>query len=566
MEDSQEEKQNYLRENILNQGYDTIQFVNFLKSKKGEEGADVANWTMEDLKKVVQEFIESLNYKDDDNQETDQVQNENKEQIPPKRKSQEISVLQTPYTSKSSSDKLNTSNNSDNFGQKDEDYGIEIPESANCQRLEPGELGKFSDLEIKINSYKKVDGGFLSKSYFSFLIVTNPLDLKAYRRYSDFEWLKERLSVIYNTSILPRLSKKGKTVEERRINRRMRDLEKFLNFLLKDPLIKNSKILFDFLTIQNDDEFHKTKKYYDKMKTFNEVKEIKSLSGKVTVHVNKKKEKYLNYIKDNATFNEFVLKKLDDNFKTLKYDFDTIINRVNSFSPIFEQLIKISSKFVDGNATVEAYKKIKHIFESWRDVLRRQNSFFYIDLKEYFKFLGGNYRHIKDLVQAVENQKSIYYKYSKSLVCKKIELFKKQETSTWQLDTSDRNNLVTFYNNREIAYKKICFKETNHAIELKEKYGYYLNRMISEYERMRNINANENKAKTIFYAQKQQKIMNDYSNLMEEVVGVMEGCSVEGYAENAYMKEVNQDIVFNANDLNNQPKEEVRRENDDDSD
>ena len=138
MEDSQEEKQNYLRENILNQGYDTIQFVNFLKSKKGEEGADVANWTMEDLKKVVQEFIESLNYKDDDNQETDQVQNENKEQIPPKRKSQEISVLQTPYTSKSSSDKLNTSNNSDNFGQKDEDYGIEIPESANCQRLEPG--------------------------------------------------------------------------------------------------------------------------------------------------------------------------------------------------------------------------------------------------------------------------------------------------------------------------------------------------------------------------------------------------------------------------------------------
>ena len=40
----------------------------------------------------------------------------------------------------------------------------------------------------------------------------------------------------------------------------------------------------------------------------------------------------------------------------------------------------------------------------------------------------------------------------------------------------------------------------------------------------------------------------------------------EGYAENAYMKEVNQDIVFNANDLNNQPKEEVRRENDDDSD
>ena len=564
MEDNiQEAKQNYLRENILNQGYDTNQFVNFLKSKKGEEGADISNWTLEDLKIVVREFIESLNYKDN-NLETNEVQNENKA---PKRKSQEITVIQTPYSAKNSSDKLNTSNNSESFGQKDEDYGIEISETANCQKLEAGEFSKFSNLEIKINSYKKVDGGFLSKSYFSFLITTNPLDLKVYRRYSDFEWLKERLSVEFNTSILPRLSKKGKIVEERKINRRMRDLEKFLNFLLKDPLIKNSKILFDFLTIQNDDEFHKTKKYYDKMKTFNEVKEIKSLSGKVTVHVNKKKEKYLNYIKDNATFNEFVLKKLDDNLKTLKYDMDTLINRVHSFSPIFEQLIKISSKFIDGKATVESYKQIKHIFESWRDVLRRQNSFFYIDIKEYFKFLGGNYKHIKDLVQAVENQKSIYYKYSKSLVSKKIELFKKQETATWQLDTADRNNLVSFYNNREIAYKKICFKETNHAIELKEKYGYYLNRMISEYERMRNINANENKAKTIFYAQKQQKIMTDYSNLMGEVTGIMEGCSVESFAENAYMKGVNNDIIFNANDLNNQQKEEGNRGgNDDDSD
>ena len=566
MEDNQEEKQNYLRENILNQGYDTNQFVNFLKSKKGEEGADVSNWTMEDLKKVVQEFIVSLNFKDD-NLEENEAQNENKEKVTQKRKSQEISVLNIPHSPKNSSDKLNTSNNSDNFGQKDEDYGIEIPESANCQKMEPAELSKFSHLEIRINSYKKVDGGFLSKSYFSFLINTNPLDLKVYRRYSDFEWLKERLSVAFNTSILPRLSKKGKIVDERRINRRMRDLEKFLNFLLKDPLIKSSKILFDFLSIENDEEFHRTKKLYDKMKIFNEVKEIKSLTGKVTVHVNKKKEKYLNYIRDNANFNEFVLKKLDDNFKTLKFDMDTVINRINSFSPIFEQLIKISTKFIDGNATVEAYKQIKHIFESWRDVLRRQNTFFYIDLKEYFKFLGGNYRHIKDLIQAVENQKSIYYKYSRNLVCKKIDLFKKQETATWQLDTADRNNLVSFYNNREIAYKKICFKETNHAIDLKEKYGYYLNRMISEYERMRNINANENKEKTIFYAQKQHKIMTDYSNLMEEVTGIMNGCSVENFVENAHMKEVNQEIEFNANDLNNQQKEEVNRGgNDDDSD
>ena len=80
-------------------------------------------------------------------------------------------------------------------------------------------ISKFENIEIKINSYKKVDKGIFSKSFFSFLVETNPLTLKVYRRYSDFEWLKERLSIIYNTDILPHLSKKGKIVEERKINR-----------------------------------------------------------------------------------------------------------------------------------------------------------------------------------------------------------------------------------------------------------------------------------------------------------------------------------------------------------
>ena len=54
---SQEEKQIFLRENILEKGYDTNMFVEFLMDKKGEDGADVGNWSMNDLKIVVKEFI-----------------------------------------------------------------------------------------------------------------------------------------------------------------------------------------------------------------------------------------------------------------------------------------------------------------------------------------------------------------------------------------------------------------------------------------------------------------------------------------------------------------------------
>ena len=58
MEDlSQQEKQNFLRENILEKGYDVNEFVSFLQSKKGEAGSDISNWSMNDLYIVVKEFI-----------------------------------------------------------------------------------------------------------------------------------------------------------------------------------------------------------------------------------------------------------------------------------------------------------------------------------------------------------------------------------------------------------------------------------------------------------------------------------------------------------------------------
>jgi len=44
-----EDKQNFLRENILKKGYDGYEFQQFLENKKGNEGANIENWDMSDL-------------------------------------------------------------------------------------------------------------------------------------------------------------------------------------------------------------------------------------------------------------------------------------------------------------------------------------------------------------------------------------------------------------------------------------------------------------------------------------------------------------------------------------
>jgi hypothetical protein len=61
----------------------------------------------------------------------------------------------------------------------------------------------------------------------------------------------------------------------------MRFLEKFLDALAFNPLVKNSKIFQEFLSIENENEFSNMKKDFTKYKAPSKLTEIKSLSGEV---------------------------------------------------------------------------------------------------------------------------------------------------------------------------------------------------------------------------------------------------------------------------------------------
>ena len=61
MEETLKQKQSFLRENILDKGYNADDFMNLLDSKKGESGLDLNNWSMDELSSVIQEFLSMLN-------------------------------------------------------------------------------------------------------------------------------------------------------------------------------------------------------------------------------------------------------------------------------------------------------------------------------------------------------------------------------------------------------------------------------------------------------------------------------------------------------------------------
>ena len=56
MEVNLEEKQNFLRSEIIDQGYDPEEFSKFITEEKGDIGLDLNNWKFEDLKDFVNKF------------------------------------------------------------------------------------------------------------------------------------------------------------------------------------------------------------------------------------------------------------------------------------------------------------------------------------------------------------------------------------------------------------------------------------------------------------------------------------------------------------------------------
>jgi hypothetical protein len=52
MTDEVEIKQNYLREKILDSGYDANEFMNYLIGLNGENATDINNYSLNDLKQV----------------------------------------------------------------------------------------------------------------------------------------------------------------------------------------------------------------------------------------------------------------------------------------------------------------------------------------------------------------------------------------------------------------------------------------------------------------------------------------------------------------------------------
>ena len=477
-----EQKQKFLRENVLEKGYDPDKFMDFLTMKKGEQGINLELWTLEELIEVTNEFL--INNKLDiechlslEDKDKDEEEEEDDKKIEEK----EIEEKEIK-----------------NIPKNIEEEELSFPDSNfGCSLIEQTPITKEGELDIEITKPKIEKVGFFSFSYSTYLIVTSTLNLQVRRKYTDFIWLYNILKKQFGNCIVPPLFKKKETLDIYKMNKRVYFMEKFLNGIAAHPILRSSKYFFDFLSINDEKKFIKSKKEYEKNRPPLNIKQFKTLNGEIKVSFDEDTEDFFNKIKSELTYQDTIYDKLIYHYKLLLININQTVSQMKEISNIWKELSKIKNEYIKSETHAGIYDSYSKIMNQWADLQINHCNLISKSIKKFFRFIKEECTCFNDLSIIVDNHKINYYKKNKKTLKEKENFFAllEKEEKEKNIDNNDNKEEI----NKEIEFNKVKSKDVMKLNDLKREYGCYLNIYVNEYERLRILNNNRFKKNLLYF-------------------------------------------------------------------
>ena len=361
-----EKKQNYLRKEIIDKAYSPEDFTNYVKNIKGENGADLNLWSIEELYIIVPQF-----------QESQDIQKENNTKN---------------YSNFNNAIKQET----EHLGNEDEDlWGNKIPKIkkynciVKCKKIENSELiNNKENLNLIINNAEIKKDGLFSSSYYEFTIDNKLLKISIKRKTNDFIWLRTKLTNFYPNVFIPPLPKLKIKKDEKYIHKKIYYLQCFLSYIINNDLLLSSKIFYDFISLP-DSEFQNSKKIFDNTHPPKGLDDIITLDGTFDIaiipDIDKKAYTINNEIlKKNELFN-----KLNLCLKDIIYQMSTLKQKILQLSNIFEEFQQIWSKseIVINDKMNKNFAKLKEVFKKNVVGFDKKINYYEFEIRRFFKYM-----------------------------------------------------------------------------------------------------------------------------------------------------------------------------------
>jgi hypothetical protein len=310
--------------------------------------------------------------------------------------------------------------------------------------------------------------------------------LQVKRKFADILWLYNILKSQFVNCIVPPFCKKKDKLD--RITQRVYFIQKFLNGIAIHPILKNSKIFYDFISIKDDKEFNKKKNEYNKLQSPSSISKIKTLNGEIKVSYTVKQEEYFENIKSKLNLQEAIYNKLLDHYKSLYFNIIQTSQEMKEISKIWDELFCLKNQYFESECIEGVYNSHLKIIEKWSKLQTSHAILISYSIRKFFKFINEEYNCFKDLSLTVENCKYNYYK-------KKSKITNAKESYLIQIEKNEnrmKEQGIAFQkksaDDKEIEFINLNVNEIKKLEEMQKEYGCYLNSYINEYERLTDLN------------------------------------------------------------------------------
>ena len=367
MEEKIEQKQQYLRSEIIDQGYNPDDFSEFMGSIRGEENLDLQKWTLSELQNVVYQYkskisdsIKQEQEQKDQNVEQKMVENDelnkqNLEQI----KSNEFKFPNDPF----------------------ENYEQVIK----AVKLAQSELNNNNDLFVSISSPVKVNPGFFSSSYYQYTVQTKPLNFKVVRKVSDFTFLNQVLPLFYPSIYNPVLPTFEFGLKDES-PKKMLLIQNYMNSLLEIEYFRALPIILEFLSLKQEDWNKKRIEKYNKMKPL-PLEKIPSLEGEFHILINKDNDNKGIKIKEE-------INKKNEAYDILSIAIDEILSVIDKISLYFKNLGKafydLSKIHKNKNDKLYGvFNRLSTLSKNWARNYLKEKDFLNDEFKYFFNYMNN---------------------------------------------------------------------------------------------------------------------------------------------------------------------------------
>jgi hypothetical protein len=395
------QKQEFLKTEIIDRGYEGSYFSDYLNSKREEGGNDIDMWSLEELKHAVIDFRKIMDeYRakgelgtaedlDGGHQGTGDDSNPNSGTLP-------------GYTQ--SKDDIHVFDNT-----KDEVYSHIIK----VRSCEPSPLNDEKNIRVIVGEPELVKGGLFSASFIQYKVTCLPFNWSVKRRFSDFFWLRSVLQkqhLGYVIPPVPQKKNKGK-FENDFIRKRMYFLEKFLNSCVANEEFKSNKFLYFFLHLEDENQFKVKRKEGDALRKVAKLEEVSNLAGEIPLDINANLKYYAAHAGELFNQTDPIYKKVRKLSKQLTMDLDQVSNTIFSIGECYAALYAATTNF-NKNVNMgknpyldDVYLTLNNMMVSWGEqvlgqikIVQKNMVYFY----KYGDYENESFREVKRIFLRIE--------------------------------------------------------------------------------------------------------------------------------------------------------------------